>query len=457
MTIDDEALEALRRATAEAISDPEPVPTPTTAPAVSPPAYEIDEDVAHFVAQEVIRLSHVSRHIPSNIDGFPPQIRSRLWDAVEQALVPEPALGWLEGESFMREPEPVKWLINDLITSAEDGGRVLVAGPEKSFKSLFAVACMVAVASGQPMLGWDDWNVPEPGRVLAFFGEGGSEFNRSRVVRLCEGLGFSDETKATTFSNIRMLPQVLSPERLAIHLEKQLELEDWKLVIVDSMYAYSGETDRNQLAQMGSLLIRWAELAEQAGTTLMVVDHFRKAIKALELASVSGVGASQWAQAWALMRAEYKRRTDTALMKVKTGARQSVGGVYEIMFANIMDGPITAHITIGTDDEEEEEDDIEIRMLEAVIKLNQDCARDGEWVAETKLRRIYAVGDERVYDHIIDQPHVHVVKNASGTRVWVFALDSSGAMPGLPRGATATQKEGIPPEPATDPTPTEET
>lgn len=426
----------------------------TTALTDSAPPVLIGPDpvVAEIVRREVSQIGRVRQHLPPNFDELPMPVRNRLYSQVEAALLPEPDLGWIEGDEFLEPPRETEWLITDLITAAGDGGRVLVAGPEKSFKSLFAAGCMVAIASGEPLFGYAPWSVPEPGPVLAFMGEGGREWNRSRVVRMMEGLGFDDATKRSTAKRIRMATVPLTPpERFALKLEEQLESRNWKLVVVDSLYVFGGTTERSQLAAMGTLLVKWAELAERSGTTLMVVDHFRKATTALELASVSGVGASQWAQAWALMKAKYDSKTDTTVMTVKTGARQSPGGTYRVNITGVMDGPIRvgAETTLPSDSEDDDGTDMETLKSEKLWELNRYCADNGEWVRMSMLKTdVLKTGDTEVVDYILDQPHVVVCASKSGKQKWVFALGHDGTLPpDLPKNAEKIIKEGSAPEP----------
>jgi len=420
---------------------------------------EPDPVVAEIVRREVSQIGRVRQHLPPNFDELPMPVRNRLYAQVEAALQPEPDLGWISGDEFLEPPRPTEWLVTDLITAAGDGGRVLVAGPEKSFKSLFAAGCMVAIASGEPLFGYPDWSVPEPGPVLAFMGEGGREWNRSRVVRMMEGLGFSDEKKRDTASRIKMATVPLTPpERFALKLEEQLESRNWKLVVVDSLYVFGGTTERSQLAAMGTLLVKWAELAERSGTTLMVVDHFRKAVTALELASVSGVGASQWAQAWALMKAKYDAKTDTTVMTVKTGARQSAGGTYRVSITGVMDGPIRvgAEPSAPATSEDDDELDVEARRAEKLWELNRYCADNGEWVRMSTLKHeVIKTGDAELVEYITSQPHVAICESRSGKQVWVFATGPDCTLPAdLPKNAHKVTKE--PAAPAAAPADDEE-
>lgn len=407
---------------------------------------EPDPVVAEIVRREVSQIGRVRQHLPPNFDELPMPVRNRLYAQVEAALQPEPDLGWISGDEFLEPPRPTEWLVTDLITASGDGGRVLVAGPEKSFKSLFAAGCMVAIASGEPLFGYSDWSVPEAGQVLAFMGEGGREWNRSRVVRMMDGLGFSDEKKRDTASRIKMATVPLTPpERFALKLEEQLKSRDWKLVVVDSLYVFGGTTERSQLAAMGTLLVKWAELAERSGTTLMVVDHFRKATTALELASVSGVGASQWAQAWALMKAKYDAKTDTTVMTVKTGARQSAGGTYRVSITGVMDGPIRvgAEPSAPVTSEDDDELDVETRRAEKLWELNRHCADNGEWVRMSTLKHeVIKTGDAELVEYITSQPHVAICESRSGKQVWVFAVGPDGVLPtDLPKNAYKVTKE----------------
>jgi hypothetical protein len=425
-----DATETIRSVT-EALTASDVLPEPSAPLTVTEPP---DPIVAEIVRREISQIGRVRQHLPPNFDELPLPIRNRLYSQVEAALQPEPDLGWIEGAEFLEPPEPTDWLITDLITSAKDGGRVLVAGPEKSFKSLFATGCLVAIASGQPLFGYDPWSVPQAGDVLAFMGEGGREWNRSRVVRLMDGLGFTQEQKINTAGHIRMATVPLTPpERFALKLEKQLDERDWKLVIVDSLYVFGGTTERSQLAQMGTLLVQWAELCERQGATLMVVDHFRKAAEALELASVSGVGASQWAQAWALMRAKYDATADSTVMKLKTGARQSGGGVYQLDIVGIMNGPILVKTDVSASDDDDDDDDElspkDIRA-EALIALNRISSDENEWIRVTELKKRLKCSDD-VIEYLEDQPHVAKAESSSGRQRWLFAVGADREMPKL--------------------------
>lgn len=400
-----------------------------------------DPIVSEIVRREVRRDSVVKHHLPQGFDDMPLDQRRRLYAAVENALVPAPDMGWVEGAEFLEPTKDPEWLITDLITKSSEGGRVLVAGPEKSFKSLFAVGCMVAVASGEPLFNYEPWSVPTAGRVLAFMGEGGREFNRTRVSRLMEGYGFDMEKKLETVNRLKMATVPLTPpERFVLKLEEDLKESDWDLVIVDSLYVFGGDTERSQLSQMGTLLVNWAEVCERAGTTLLVVDHFRKSETSLELQSVSGVGASQWAQAWSLMTAKYGAEDDKATLTVKTGARQSMGGVHRVVITGVMHGAMLSRVEkLAESDvtgDEIEALEKERSKMDALINFNLECHASG-WMTRSEIRRL-AKSDE-AYDFILSQSHVAIAQSKSGKMLWAFAAAPDATVPPPPPKSELTR------------------
>ena len=182
----------------------------------------------------------------------------------------------------------------------------------------------------------------------------------------------------------------------------------------------------------------------------MVVDHFRKSTDALELASVSGVGASQWAQAWALMRASYNRSSDTAVLTAKTGARQTGGGVYKIEISGVMSGPISAKTDVGTeDDDDDDSTDLTSVMHTALTNLNLLCstATTPRWLDRAGLRRIIkdCSPDEqdKVIEYIETQAHVHVITDRTDTKRQYFAQCDGAKVPEIPRGSEPLTKAAI--------------
>lgn len=399
------------------------------------PGIVTDPIVSEIVRREVLRDETVKHHLPQGFDDMPLDQRRRLYQRIEEALVPEPDMGWITGAEFLEPTKDPDWLITDLITAAADGGRVLVAGPEKSFKSMFAVGCMVALASGEPLFNYEPWSVPEPGDVLAFMGEGGREWNRTRVIDLMQGYGFTDEQTLATVSRLKMATVPLGPpERFALKLEEELKATQYKLAIVDSLYVFGGQTERSQLASMGTLLVQWAGICERAGTTLMVVDHFRKATEALELGSVSGVGASQWAQAWILIRAKWNRELDKATLTAKTGARQSMGGVHRIELVGIMGkGPMLSRVEEIDEAELDPEGAAEEARLksDALITFNRMCHDSGTWMTQTEMKRIAKTDDVR--DYLLSRPHVAIASTKGGKRRWAYAAMEGVTLPPLPK------------------------
>lgn len=405
------------------------------------PPIVTDPIVSEIVRREVRRDAIVKHHLPQDFDDMPLDQRRRLYAQIEDALQPEPDMGWITGAEFLEPTKDPDWLITDLITAAADGGRVLVAGPEKSFKSMFAVGCMVALASGEPLFNYEPWSVPEPGNVLAFMGEGGREWNRSRVMRLMEGYGFTEEQKLEAVSRLKMATVPLGPpERFALKIEEELKAVQYKLVIVDSLYVFGGQTERSQLASMGTLLVQWAGICERAGTTLMVVDHFRKNESSLELQSVSGVGASQWAQAWSLMTAKYGAEDDKATLTVKTGARQSMGGVHRVVITGVMHGAMLSRVEkLAESDvtgDEIEALEKERSKMDALINFNLECHASG-WMTRSEIRRL-AKSDE-AYDFILSQPHVAIAQSKSRKMLWAFAATPDTTLPPPPPKSELTQ------------------
>lgn len=211
----------------------------------------------------------------------------------------------------LAQPVPrMEWLVRGFWPLGSHGP---IGGPKKTLKSYLADAEAIAVASGLPVLGNDEWKIPEPTQVIIFAGEGGVNPLRRRLHRIARDLYGINRRN---FANLPLivLPGIAhfdSPEfrrYLADAIETADAVTDTPLIIVDSVYNYhppeSGVSVANLYAR-GQMFGRLSHLVYQVAgeyASLQLVDHFRKTGNgALDLDSISQSGMAEFADTWLLV------------------------------------------------------------------------------------------------------------------------------------------------------------
>lgn len=236
-------------------------------------------------------LSDCSCGDPGQADSFAENFAAN--GEVEQANRYRP----VGPEEWAQPVEPMRWMIEGVW---EENSYGALGAKEKSLKSYTAIAMMLSVASGKPMLG--EFKVHQQGPVLMYIGEGGKKPFYRRLQKMAEAYGISMEELA----RLPLYPvfDVGSLNDLEFRSAFRRNLDEIQptFVVVDSLYSYhpQGVAAQN-LYERGPML---AELSNQTKdqASLLLADHFNKSSDALSLASFGYAGVGQWVNSWILQR-----------------------------------------------------------------------------------------------------------------------------------------------------------
>ncbi len=169
---------------------------------------------------------------------------------------------------------PYPWLIKGLHVAP---GRItLLCGYADVGKTVIAMTWALSVASGRPV--WDVFHPDQSGRVLHLNGEIGSYIARERYQRLARGAAVDEsaliDSGALVLANY---PNVRLDDR-DFEAKLALQCEGFRLVIIDSLRAFSGALDE-KAKEIGVALLMLARVSQATGATIVVLHHNRKPSK----------------------------------------------------------------------------------------------------------------------------------------------------------------------------------
>jgi len=160
------------------------------------------------------------------------------------------------------------WILKDWIMA---GGINLIAGMPAAGKSFLALDLAIGIASTG--FAWNDQPVPL-GKVTYHFLDGSFRGMRSRVLNLCNARGIRPPTNLTfDFSplNLREPHEILS-------LKQRISSQGVSVIIFDVMAKFAPGADENYVAEMSPLMNSMREIANQMGTTFILIHHLNKGI-----------------------------------------------------------------------------------------------------------------------------------------------------------------------------------
>ena len=227
-------------------------------------------------------------------------------------LAPFPGLESLE--TFMEPVDDRDDLVEGLIPHPTYGQ---IAGASKTLKTYAALELAVAVATGTKFLG--RFAVGTSGPVVLYINEGRREELQTRIRKLLALRNLRELPEGIT---IRYQGAHLATEKLIAQLRWDLRRQKPALVILDPFYAFfDGDVDATNLLQTGPFLRRFSTAALESGTSLLIVNHFRKCSgKEPQLSDITQSGGGEWVDSWALV-SKFNQSKDDVTLVVKFGAR----------------------------------------------------------------------------------------------------------------------------------------
>jgi len=261
------------------------------------------------------------RRLAPSING--PDDHLRLYTPNDLALAPQ-------------RPAP---LIRGVVSEGAYGP---FGGMEKTLKSICSFAGGIALASGEDMLGFSRWSVPNAKPVLIFAGEGGWDLAHWRVRRIAHDIyGITDVAKIPLY----IMEGVDEMNGEYFHQRTRDYVAAYGkpgLVILDSLYNFHDTgVEVSNLYARGGMLSRFQHFVQREcgrGCGLWVVDHFRKSARGTGLEEYQQAGMSQWADSW--WNTAHRQPPDLDhnqfWLNVSIGSRHGYGGLYEI---DVDEGP----------------------------------------------------------------------------------------------------------------------
>ena len=230
---------------------------------------------------------------------------------------------WRHGE-LMKEPDDFEWLVRGVYSTATWGP---IGGLAKTLKSYVSSIFDLSIASGVPA--FDHFKVPAARPVKVYIGEGGKAPHIRRMRRLCDRMGLNERDLPifTQFDVARV-----DTPRFKYWLVEDLELHHPGRVSIDPLYVYHGQVTTSDLYSRGPMLAELSAPCVERGTSLSVVDHFKKTGRGSGLDQLTQAGMSEWADSWLLL--SHRGGGDLLAGKFKLmmeiGSRQWGGALYNL-------------------------------------------------------------------------------------------------------------------------------
>lgn len=219
----------------------------------------------------------------------------------------------------------VRWTVKGVLIDPTYG---MLAGEAKTLKTVIGTFLDVSIASGVPLFG--RFEVPHPGPVLTFVGEGGRIPFTRRLLRIATAVGVELDNLPYHVS-FDVAP--IGSDRFASSLERDLADLSPRLVHLDPYYAFHGvDTDARNLHHEGELLAGLAATCADADASLWVTNHFNQTGTGRGLSRITMAGSAEWSDSWMLVA--HRSTPDVAngrfRLLVEIGSRQWGGGSWDL-------------------------------------------------------------------------------------------------------------------------------
>lgn len=150
------------------------------------------------------------------------------------------------------------------------GGKMVLAGSSKSFKTWSLMDLAISVAGGQPWWGLETTK----GKTLYVDFEIQKEFFAERVARIVHAKGLEVAPEDLDVWTLRGYSTDFS--KLFPRLTGRIEGNNYSLIVIDPIYKGLGTRDENNASSIGSLLNEIEKLAVATGAAVVFGAHFSK-------------------------------------------------------------------------------------------------------------------------------------------------------------------------------------
>jgi hypothetical protein len=231
---------------------------------------------------------------------------------------------WTMAE-LLAEPDEFAWLVKGVLVDPTYGQ---TGGELKTLKSVITTFIAVSVASGRRL--FDTFEVGNARPVVAYVGEGGRRPYRRRLVRIARAMDarLDDLPLEPVFEPAPILSATFQ-ESLARDLRDRAP----GLVVLDPLYMYHGTATRAaDLHAEGALLGALSRPCMDAGSSLIVVNHFNQTGAGMNLKRITMAGSGEWADSWILLahRVDPDVENGRFWLAMNIGSRQWGGTEWEL-------------------------------------------------------------------------------------------------------------------------------
>jgi archaellum biogenesis ATPase FlaH len=158
------------------------------------------------------------------------------------------------------------WVLKGWIMA---GGINLIAGMPAAGKSFLVLDLAIGITSSGSA--WNNQPITQ-GKVLYHFLDGSYRGMRSRVLNLCKGRGI--QPPADLIFDFSPLNLKVTAEVLA--LRQRIKRMGVSVVIFDVMAKFIPGADENSVAEISPMMNTLREIANQTGTTFILIHHLNK-------------------------------------------------------------------------------------------------------------------------------------------------------------------------------------
>ncbi len=222
-------------------------------------------------------------------------------------------------------PDKFDWLAAGLLAQPTYGQ---AGGEPKTLKSTVNRIIGVGLAAGLPIFG--QFHVPKPMPWLVYSAEGGRIlFTRStRRIAAAYGVNMADLPIHASFDVAPIMSHLFRSS-----LKRDLADIQPGLTTLDPLYAYhGGAVKAANLHEEGEMLTGLSTTCLDAGSSLLVVNHFNKTGNGSDLQRLTMTGGAEWSDSWLLLN----HRTDPDVdggrfwLRLNIGSRQWGGTSWDL-------------------------------------------------------------------------------------------------------------------------------
>lgn len=230
-------------------------------------------------------------------------------------------------QEFLRHgDEAIDWLVDGVIQRGSNG--VFVADP-RSGKSWSALDCAIALATGQPWLGFA---IPRPVNVAVISREDNPSLTRWRMRRLLAGRNLNpEELGRALWVNSRAQTKQFMLDHADEMAEMLAALRQLKpeLVFLDVFNRMHGAKE-NDSGEMRQVLTSLSEIQGEVGCSMALIHHFNKASpdEASMVQRIRGSGAIAGWTEWIVGLSVVDQTNWVRKMEFETKAAQSQQPIY---------------------------------------------------------------------------------------------------------------------------------